>query len=913
MKSQFLTMEPDFAEFIAPEIIDLEALGARRGARAGESAKAFNSWVASLPEATVHTMKFIPWASNELVDQHYVRVDRPLETGTNTTAYQTGSHIRLNGTVYDSRLGPLSRNVCVVCSRRAIDCPGHFGYIKLPPQLMVFHPFYFEILVLVLKCLTLRPSTETAPVNLITPQIPREISDLHGLFRLRALAAHCDTLVTNAKSGGAARYNTWIISTDKDSATQGIIYTQTDKNAEKRQLSPADARNILLRMSPQAIAGLELYDTHPANFILSEFPVMPSNSRPQTLVKKLESNAFITTELNHLVERVSSNSRGTAVLSLTEAASIRREIFVALYRMIYPEPGGINEKAFKEAVSIKIKDKKGIIRSRLEASRVNFGARTVITAGPELDFGEVALPEKFRPMLTRTVTVTETNIAELQELLDRGEITHIVREDGVFSTKSINIPGMAIGNQVYRWARDGDGVIINRNPSIHMPSLLGVKAKFWKGDTVKLGLTIVKPLNADFDGDEINVHMVQGEKAYQEVENLMSVNNHIVDYQAANVSLGLSYDYLISAFLLTDDQTKISLSVFRKISQDLFEEDRLIEFEQRVGITGDDQFISGRTAFSILLPPDFYYRRGRVLIQQGVLVAGRLTKSDLGTSSGNIIHRLFLDYSPEEAARFLGESPKFLTTFLEYHGFTIGVEDCQALPEIVRREIAQGVLDYINQQITELGDRPRDPKSLLHYEARVNEIINTEYTRLLNVLEQRLNTMRIPNNMQMANISGAKGNIDNIMHIAMAIGQQRLGGERIPLQLARGGRASPYFRPGDLSAEARGFGIECFFSGMTMIDAIYQTQGSREGIINKVSIVATIGDINRQLSKQMQNAVVYPDRSVRNNQGKVIQSAYGYDCFNPQMMKTVRYGKGSMKYFIDYDHAINRLNSLQEF
>ena len=339
----------------------------------------------------------------------------------------------------------------------------------------------------------------------------------------------------------------------------------------------------------------------------------------------------------------------------------------------------------------------------------------------------------------------------------------------------------------------------------------------------------------------------------------------------------------------------------------------MIEFEQRVGITGDDQFISGRTAFSILLPPDFYYRRGRVLIQQGVLVTGRLTKSDLGTSSGNIIHHLFLDYSPEEAIRFLGESPKFLTAFLEYHGFTIGVEDCQVLPEIVRREIAQGVLDYINQQIAELGDRPRDPKSLLRYEARVNEIINTEYTRLLNVLEQRLSTMRIPNNMQMANISGAKGNIDNIMHIAMAIGQQRLGGERIPLQLARGCRASPYFRPGDLSAEARGFGIECFFSGMTMIDAIYQTQGSREGIINKVSIVAIIGDINRQLSKQMQNAVVYPDRSVRNNQGKVIQSAYGYDCFNPQMMKTVRYGKGSMKYFIDYDHAINRLNSLQEF
>jgi len=174
-----------------------------------------------------------------------------------------------------------------------------------------------------------------------------------------------------------------------------------------------------------------------------------------------------------------------------------------------------NTKSFKDNPGIVqlLTGKKNLFRSNLEGKRVDYVGRTV--AGPDvyLKFGQVGIPKDMAPFLTQFETVTVFNIDSLTELLRSGKVTHVNR--GTLADNKIRFPinefrkknfQLELGDVIERWLQNGDYVLISRQPILHALSMMGHEVVLHPGLTAKIGLYETSPYNADFDGDELNIH-----------------------------------------------------------------------------------------------------------------------------------------------------------------------------------------------------------------------------------------------------------------------------------------------------------------------------------------------------------------------------------------------------------------------
>ena len=146
--------------------------------------------------------------------------------------------------------------------------------------------------------------------------------------------------------------------------------------------------------------------------------------------------------------------------------------------------------------------------------RVEFTARCVITADDGLRLTEIGVPQKVADTLTVPVKVTDYNKASLQELVDAGKFKYITR-DGSRSSKAVDLE---VGATVERFLRDGDVVLFNRQPSLHKQSLMGHHVRILPGNTFRMNVACTSPYNADFDGDEMNIHVPQTVQAREAEE-----------------------------------------------------------------------------------------------------------------------------------------------------------------------------------------------------------------------------------------------------------------------------------------------------------------------------------------------------------------------------------------------------------
>lgn len=822
------------------------------------------------------------------------------------------------GSVNDPRMGVIDDNkVCATCHKDNFECPGHLGYIRLNTAFL--HPLYMRDAVRVLAS-----CCNSCGGLLLTEGQMRERGLLgkRGDKRLAELEEQCAglhcTRSRDADVKACRRNHKYLPARLKE--TKQIMYEYTAEKGNKKEypVQVQEVRRIFNAISDEdaKLMGFE-NGVHPRRFIVEDWPVIPPIARPPVKQDGQIWPDHLTMMYIDLVRYniLLGKTPDTVQDERTRQETIRNMFFV-LEHMINNTDGKYSQGHHKEMMSIwqRIQGKEALIRGLLMSKRVDFSFRTVLSPDPSLKFGEIRVPERVAQKVTVPVQVNRLNINEVRRMMAEGRITHITPGSGNLKGRRIQVDDrirtearIEEGDKVDRWMQDGDIVVFNRQPTLSQFSIMAYTAKIGKPLTWGLNLSYTTPHNADFDGDEATGHVPQSLLSSAEGAFVMHATECLMDPRTNKNVFGLVMDAVTAAFLLTAPDTTVDVDDYSDCIATMTETRQLASLPRRLA----DHNVptnSGQALFSALMPEDFYYRKGTVLIVDGVLIQGQITKDHIGTAHGSIIQALYSFYNDGQsrAVSFLTDASFVLNRWLMSRGFSIGLKDCvptESVTRAVREEMAK-----VKLQIEALGPAPKDPLERERHEQRSIAKINGITNVGLRIAKEGLaldNSIRI---MAGDTGGGAKGAIFNVAQISGLLGQQFVKGQRPPKSISGGTRCLPYYEEGDESIEARGFCSDSFFGGLRTEQLFMHQWGGREGLIDTAIKTAETGHLHHKMAKALEDMKVNYDGSVRNPTGIIFQFAYGGDGFDSANMMKVKTKDGDMASFIDLKITAAKIN-----
>lgn len=431
-----------------------------------------------------------------------------------------------------------------------------------------------------------------------------------------------------------------------------------------------------------------------------------------------------------------------------------------------------------------------------------------------------------------------------------------------------------------------------------------------KPDTIDKNLTL--------DSDIYNVLDTEATQAeYEAVMNLVKRHEGIaivnfIDKISDNTEIRVLYKYLknknaIKEGVRIDDNLFGSLLSYIKDNKS---RDTLYHRLKKYGIHPR----SGYAIFSALLPSDFYYEHNGVLILEGIMIEGRLTKSHVGASNKSIIHALWKKYGAERTSDFLTESPWVIGKWIMEHGFSVGLHDCISLAtdengreydkneKTLQKEIAQ-----LRVELEAVGGELDDPIEESFRERKINNLVNITQGVGLRLAKDVLagdNSIGVMTDQG----AGTKGGIANIGQMMGIVGQQFYHGKRLPKKLTGGTRLLPIYDENDNSPEANGFVPFSFYHGVGPAGLILIQAGGREGLLDTALKTSETGNIQHRATKAAENIVIGFDLSVRNTAGALFSPSYngGYD--TAEQMSVESANKSGFVSFIDINSTLNEQN-----
>ncbi|MCD6380724.1 MAG: DNA-directed RNA polymerase subunit A', partial [Candidatus Odinarchaeota archaeon] len=812
----------------------------------------------------------------------------------------------------DPRLGTLEPGKrCKTCGNTVGECIGHFGHIELARP--VIHASFAKNIYELLKATCRLCGRLLLPDDEIEKYKKRmkKYYEKWGKFN-ESLAKQVLKAAMKAKKCphcGAPQY--------KIRFEKPTTFIEEGEEGSLR-LTPYDIRERLEKITDDDcfVMGIDPKNARPEWMVLTVLPVPPIAVRPSiTLETGLRSEDDLTHKLVDIIrinQRLRENIDAGAPQLIVEDLWELLQYHVTTY--FDNEVAGIPPARHRSGRALRtlaqrLKGKEGRFRSNLSGKRVDFSARTVISPDPQLSINEVGVPEDIAKILTIPEKVTIWNIEEMKELILRGPDEHpganyIIRPDGrridlrfVKDRKKI-AESIEPGYIIERHLRDGDIALFNRQPSLHRMSIMAHEVRVLPYKTFRLNLSVCPPYNADFDGDEMNLHIPQSEEARAEARVLMLVQRQILSPRYGGPIIGAIQDHISAAYLLTRKET-------------LLTREELISTLSACGYTGEIPepkikepipLWTGKQLFSLFLPKDFSMEfRAKicahceecdkencpydayVVIKNGELITGVIDDNAFGAQQPeSMFHRLIKEYGEDFAREFLDNVTKVLLTYISNKGFTIGIDDVE-LPKEARDDIDK-ILDLKNEEISELietykkGKLVRLPGRTLEetLELKIMEKLSEARDMAGKIAEKYLG---LNNHAVIMAKTGARGKMLNLTQMAACIGQQSVRGKR----LHRGyrDRPLPHFKRGDLSPEARGFVRSSFREGLSPTEFFFHAMGGREGLVDTAVRTSSSGYMQRRLINALQDVKVEYDGTVRDSSSKIIQFIYGEDGVDP--------------------------------
>ncbi|XP_078050348.1 RNA polymerase I subunit RpI1 isoform X2 [Augochlora pura] len=630
-----------------------------------------------------------------------------------------------------------------------------------------------------------------------------------------------------------------------------------------------------------------------------------------------------------------------------------------------------------------IEKKEGVIRMHMMGKRVNYAARSVVTPDPNLNIDEIGIPEIFALKLTYPTPVTPWNVVYLRKLVLNGPEVYpgavmIENEDGSIQRISADnvthreaiakrllttsdkankfFKGIKI---IHRHLQNGDILLLNRQPTLHKPSIMAHKARILKGEkTLRLHYANCKAYNADFDGDEMNAHFPQNELARSEGYNIANVPNQYLVPKDGTPLSGLIQDHMVSGVRLTvrgtfftkQDYMQLVYAALSTIKENIILLPPTII--KPVPLWSGKQVVS--TVIINIIPSNLArinlvsnakisvkewqitkarswkcgvefsdpktMSEAEVIIRNGELLCGVLDKTHYGATSFGLIHCVYELYGGTCCTNLLSAFGKLFQAALQRNGFTLGIEDILLVmkADAKRKEIISRCREIgkdIQKSVLEVPeDTPMDIVTAKMEESYWNNPkfrtqVDRKYKTALDTYTNDINKACLPagllkkfpdNNLQLMVQSGAKGSTVNTMQISCLLGQIELEGKRPPLMIS--GKSLPSFPAYDPTPRAGGFIDGRFMTGIKPQEFFFHCMAGREGLIDTAVKTSRSGYLQRCLIKHLEGLVINYDSTVRDSDGSLVQIYYGEDGLDIFGSRFLR--KDLLDFLVDNRNAI---------
>jgi DNA-directed RNA polymerase subunit A' len=677
-----------------------------------------------------------------------------------------------------------------------------------------------------------------------------------------------------------------------------IDLTEEDMN----KLMPSDIRDWFEDIPDEDLSslGIDPSRSRPEWMILTVLPVPPVTARPSiTLDNGQRSEDDLTHKLVDIIrinQRFMENREAGApqliIEDLWELLQYHVTTFIDNEISGTPPARHRSGRPLK-TLSQRLKGKEGRFRGSLSGKRVNFSARTVISPDPTLSLNEVGVPERVAREMTQTMNVTERNIEEAQQYVRNGPEGHpganyVKRPDGRrLKVTEKNCEELAekveLGWEVNRHLVDGDIVIFNRQPSLHRMSIMAHEVVVMPYKTFRLNTVVCPPYNADFDGDEMNMHALQNEEARAEARVLMRVQEQILSPRFGENIIGAIQDHISGTYLLTHENPKFTetqaLDLLRATSVDTLPEPD--------GEENGEPYWTGHSIFSELLPDDlsldFTSSTGDdVKIVDGQLVEGTIDEDAVGAFGGEIVDTITKVYSETRARVFVNEIASLAMRAIMHFGFSIGIDD-ESIPPEANEQVDEAI-ENAYERIQELIST-YEANELESLPGRtVDETLEMKIMQTLGKARDSAGEIADDhfgddNPAVIMARSGARGSMLNLTQMAGCVGQQAVRGERINRGYEE--RTLSHYKKNDLSAEAHGFVENSYRGGLTPREFFFHAMGGREGLVDTAVRTSKSGYLQRRLINALSELEAQYDGSVRDTSGTIVQFEFGEDGTSP--------------------------------
>ncbi|MBU2560822.1 MAG: DNA-directed RNA polymerase subunit A' [Nanoarchaeota archaeon] len=791
----------------------------------------------------------------------------------------------VDGGLMDTRLGVIDPGLkCRTCGSKLKECVGHFGYIELARP--VIHVKYVNLIQVLLKAScrecgkVLLPKAKKEKYLVDIEKIKKEKSydKMRAFVKSVVLKEMLDqTKCPHCKSRQ-----------HKIAIEKPTTYLENEK-----RLSPIEIRTRLEKIGDDDLPlfGMDAQFVRPEWLVLTVLPIPPVTMRPSiTLESGERSEDDLTHKLGDIVrinQRLFENINAGAPEIIIEDLWDLLQYHVTTFfdnDIAQLPPARHRSGQPLKTITERIKSKEGRIRHNLAGKRTNFSSRTVISPDPMIGLNEVGVPKIVAMKLTVPEMVTEWNKEHLKKFVERGPksypgANYVIRPDGkkkrvTDEMKEQILEEIQPGYTVERHLMDGDIAIFNRQPSLHKMSMMCHEIRVLPAKTFRLNPAVCAPYNADFDGDEMNLHIPQTEEARAEAEVLMKVQTQLIS-SGFGLSVigciqdGISGNYILTKHLNLPRDTAISILMAVGV-QDLS------------GLPKGDA-IPGKEVFSTLLPADFDFAgrdksRQDVVVKKGKLLSGIMDTANLGKGSGIMLREIHKKYGPEFTADFIAKAMKLGIYVIMYNGFSTSIEDTDLPPE-ARKKINE-ILDESYKKVDVLIDmfHKKDletfpGKTMAEtLELKILEALNKARNMTGDIVDQY--STKETGTIIMSR-SGSRGKPLNLAQMAGCVGQQAMRGGRISSGYKN--RTMSCFKQGDLTPAAHGFIRNSFKQGLTPSEFFFMGMTGRDSLMDTALRTPKSGYLYRRLANALQDLKVEYDNTVRDASKKIVQFKYGED------------------------------------
>lgn len=493
----------------------------------------------------------------------------------------------------------------------------------------------------------------------------------------------------------------------------------------------------------------------------------------------------------------------------------------------------------------RLKGKEGRFRSNLSGKRVDWSGRCCIVPDGSLDLDQAGIPTCIAIVLTIQDTVTPFNIRLLTDRVRAGYglvhgaksvwDSHTKKTKELAYFKDTRLIVLKLGDKVYRYLQNNDIVLLNRQPSLHKQSIMAHRVKIVAGHAIRLNGTVCTPYNADFDGDEMNVHVCQSFEARAEAMELMAIDKQVMNAQNNKPLFGFKQDALVGWYLACSQDTFFTREYLMELMMNI---QYANNFESSTPNTNESLFDlpvpailkpvslwTGKQIFSMLLPKDLNYSAftrklkavnenvgtqpdssknnvGKttkstisihthvildsaqrcVIVQNGELLCGTACSSILGSSKKSLFHALAANYDGKKFVRFVSDAQRIINSYLLTRGLSVGASDLllsgATLSKIqLELETSLATVGSIQLDIAKQNKTAHDVhKLMVSLEPSMIDYLTSLLLKSGSFIEKNIDR---DNPIAAMVISGSKGNLVNLYQMLVVVGQNSVSGKRL--------------------------------------------------------------------------------------------------------------------------------------